>query len=372
MAHEFEAALILGLVLITIGVLIFNSQASFTPYSYGVYNRGYATDTFYGYQLISSDSGRPIFVGTSLVSSSKTEDLGTFFISTTSSRILTNKRLFSGALFGYNSLNINGNIRDLQLRVLNSNGYGNLILTADNGAIKRIIVDKELSIGSYNIPIQNDGTVEIKAASSGWRIWAPTIYDVQVDANVYNYKSDVKEFIVEPNVTNVDVKLYFTSSTGKIRVKLNDKIILERDVRPEETISLNSNELQTRNSLVIDAWDGSEFRGRVNVIKYSRSQDTGKARLDFFVDEGFYKMMAGKPGRITFDITRVEKPGQMILKIRNSEGNVIFTRVLDVNQDSYSEYFTEIHVKPGVNTFTIEALDSAFWVRDIKVWMMDP
>ncbi|GEM_PF-5799402 len=370
--NEFVIALGIGLALIAVGVLIFNSQIGFTPYgsSYGI---NQYRDYQVGYDIISSDSGRSILIGNMKYVTVKPIDLGTFDVSTTSDKIIVNKVLFNGVLFGDNSIVINGFVRDIQLDIKNTNGYGNIIVTTSAEGKKNVIVDKKLGIGKYQIPIENDGVVEIKDSSSAWRIWAPTIYDVRVDTNVLYTKTFTRNFSIEANVSRADLHLFFTNTQGKVRVRVNDKIVLERQVSTEEVISFDKNELFDNNKVVIDAWDGSSFLGRAVVEKHVLNEAVGRAELGFYLNETEYNWVVRKPGKVTFDIVRIDKPGQFILKIKNSNGNVVLTRTLETSQQSYEEYYTSSHVKPGNNTVVIEAVDgSLFWVRDLKVWVLDP
>ncbi|MBI4895470.1 MAG: hypothetical protein HY831_03170 [Candidatus Aenigmarchaeota archaeon] len=370
--NEFIIALLVGLMLIAVGVVIFNSQIGFSPYG-SSYTMNQYRDYQIGYDIISSDSGRSILIGNMQYVNVKTTDLGTFDISTTSDRIIVNKVLFNGVLFGDNSIVINGYIRDIQLNIKNTNGYGNLIVTTSAEGKKTVVVDKKLGIGKYQIPIETDGVLEIKDSSSAWRIWAPTIYDVTVDTNVLYAKTFRKNFTLEANVSRADLHLFFTNAQGKIRVRVNDRIVLEREVAQEELISFDRSELFDNNNVVIDAWDGSSFTGRAIVEKHILNEAVGRVELGFYLNETDYNWVVRKPGKITFDIVRIDKPGQFVLKIRNSNGNVVLTRTLDTSQQSYEEYYTASHVKPGNNTVIIEAVDgSLFWIRDLKVWVLDP
>src|SRR3989338_8284969 len=217
--NEFIIFLVVGLAIIAFGILIFTSQVNFQSGSYNYGGNRYANDV--GYDLISEDAGRSILVGTIQSLDSRVEGLGTFDVRTTSERVVLSKIIFSGVLFGDDFVIINGNIRDLQLDVFSTNNYGNLIVIAKDGSQTRVVVDKRLGVGKYTIPVDNDGTIEIRAASSGWRIWAPTIYNLKVGTDVYTKKNWRQDFVLEPNITRVDLKLYFTGYAGKLKVRLN-------------------------------------------------------------------------------------------------------------------------------------------------------
>jgi hypothetical protein len=94
--NEFIIALLIGLMLIAVGVLVFNSQMSWTPYGSSYTTNQYRNPI--GYDIISSDSGRSILIGNMQYVTVKTADLGTFDVSTTSDKIIVNKVLFNGVL----------------------------------------------------------------------------------------------------------------------------------------------------------------------------------------------------------------------------------------------------------------------------------
>ncbi|MBI5332086.1 MAG: hypothetical protein HZB65_00785 [Candidatus Aenigmarchaeota archaeon] len=370
--NEFVVWLVIGLIIITAGVVIFNSQIYFAPYGYSSYSRGagYASP-YSGYSLVSADTGRSMFVGSLVTQTTVVESKGTFDVSARSNEMIVQDRVFNGAVFGDNSIKINGYIRDLQLDVMGTNGYGNLVVTADNGKVKKEVLNKELGLGRYIIPLENDGTVEIGTTSSEWRIWAPSLYYIRAEANILEQKSWSAEFDAETNVTSADLKLYFTTHYGKIRIKINDRIVLERTVRSEEIIHLDRNDLEDKNRVTIDAWDGSSFTGRLDIAKNMKNSELGTVELSFFLNKIYYDSLRTKPGKITFDVSKISRKGNMVLKIRNAEGNVVLSRPLDLSNQNYIEYFTQSHVKPGLNTVIIESAGSVFYTRNLMVWLMD-
>ena len=371
--NEFVVWLVIGLVIITAGVVIFNAQFYYTPYGYSSYGSGagYAAP-YSGYSLISSDTDRSMLAGSLDAYASVTEPKGTFDVSTISKKMAVQDKVFNGAVFGESFIKINGYVRDLQLDVMGTNGYGNLVVVADDGKVKKEALNKELGLGRYIIPLENDGTVEIGTTSSDWRIWAPSLYYVRAEADILEKKSWSAEFDAEANVTSVDLKLYFTTHYGKIRVRINDRIVLERTVRSEEIIRFDKNDMEDRNVIIIDAWDGSSFTGRLDIAKNMKSSELGIVELNFFLNKTYYDALKTKPGKITFDVSKISRKGNMVLKIRNAEGNVVLSRPLDLGNQNYIEYFTQYHVKPGLNTVIIESAGgSAFYARNLMVWLMD-
>ncbi|MFH0837488.1 MAG: hypothetical protein V1870_05130 [Candidatus Aenigmatarchaeota archaeon] len=368
--NEFVVWLVIGLLIITAGVIIFNSNFYYSPYGSSSYRAG-NTMPYYGYSLVSSDTGRSMLVGSLDKYTSVIESKGTFDVSTTSEKMVVRDDVFNGVLFGDNSIKLNGYVKDLTLDVMSTNGYGNLVVMTNDGQSKEVVLDKELDLGQYVLPLDNDGTVEIKTTSSGWKIWAPSVYYIQVDADLLDEKIWTSDFDAEANVTGVDLKLYFTSYSGKLRVRVNDKIVLERTVRQEETISLDKSYLEDTNKVVIDAWDGSSFRGRMDVVKNMENREMGTVELNFFLNKTYYDSLKTKPGKITFDVSKISRTGNMVLKIRNAEGNVVLSRPLNLANQNYIEYFTQNDVKPGVNTVIIESAGSAFYTRNLMVWLMN-
>jgi len=78
----------------------------------------------------------------------------------------------------------------IKLKIWNSNYYGNFMIFINGNEIYRgapTIGDKTISFnGSI---LKRNNVIEVKAESSGWKMWAPTVYIFDIDVSV-SYKGE--------------------------------------------------------------------------------------------------------------------------------------------------------------------------------------
>lgn len=95
----------------------------------------------------------------------------------------------SNGLFSISNKNTEFNIETLgdisegmiKLRILDSNYYGSLITYVNGQEVYRSVPVGEKTITVDKSILKYDNTLEIKAESSGWKIWAPTVYKIDAD-----------------------------------------------------------------------------------------------------------------------------------------------------------------------------------------------
>ncbi len=91
-------------------------------------------------------------------------------------------KLYNGLIFGSNSVSFKlkkGDYAgDLSLMVDSTNYYGELLILLNDGLLQ----SKELAPGTYTVAVgrtmEEDSELEIMAASSSWRLWAPATYEI--------------------------------------------------------------------------------------------------------------------------------------------------------------------------------------------------
>jgi len=155
--------------------------------------------------------------------------------------ITTLKGEVSQGLFGGASKKIDfavDNYRDasegvIKLKTWNSNYYGNFIITINKEEVYRGTpeIGEKTIIFNGDI-LKSDNIIEINAESSGWKIWAPTVYifDADLSVNYLGKKTQSLSF----DLTNVEVNninrarlLIFgvRDGSGEIVAKLNGREI---------------------------------------------------------------------------------------------------------------------------------------------------
>lgn len=121
----------------------------------------------------------------------------------------------------------------IKLRVWNSNYYGNLLIYVNGQEVYRGTPE----IGEKNIVfdgsfLKSSNKIEVEAESSGWKIWAPTVYifDANLSANYLGKETQSLSFeLTSSEVNNVDRGRLIVFGTrdgpGNLNVKLNGREI---------------------------------------------------------------------------------------------------------------------------------------------------
>jgi hypothetical protein len=116
----------------------------------------------------------------------------------------------------------------VKLNVEDSNYYGNLMIYVNGKEIYRGLPQNERTITFSKEFLGYDNEIEIKAESSGWKIWAPTVYliDADVFVNYVGKKTQTFTFnLTDLDVTNVNRArlLIFgdREGVGSINARLN-------------------------------------------------------------------------------------------------------------------------------------------------------
>jgi hypothetical protein len=121
----------------------------------------------------------------------------------------------------------------IKLKIWNSNYYGNFIIKVNDKEVYRgtpEIGEKTITFDGSILKASN--TIEIGAESSGWKIWAPTIYifDADLSVNYIGKKTQSFSFdLTNLEVTNVNrARLLIFGARdgpGNLIVKLNGREI---------------------------------------------------------------------------------------------------------------------------------------------------
>lgn len=113
------------------------------------------------------------------------------------------------------------------ITVKDTNLYGSLIVMINDNVIYNNVTFKGIHTFRFDKSVlkDTDNTIVVKAAGSGWRIWAPTYYDV--DVRIFGDESDnlIKEGTFDLRYVPEDARLnvYVTdrTETGNLIVKIN-------------------------------------------------------------------------------------------------------------------------------------------------------
>jgi hypothetical protein len=122
----------------------------------------------------------------------------------------------------------------IKLKIWNSNYYGNFIIMINGQEVYRGtpgIGEKTIVFDGSILKASN--TIEVEAESSGWKIWAPTVYifDADLTVNYIGKKTQSLNFdLTNKEVTNINrarLLVFGTRDfgTGDLTVKLNGREI---------------------------------------------------------------------------------------------------------------------------------------------------
>lgn len=121
----------------------------------------------------------------------------------------------------------------INLNIKDSNHYGSLMILVNGQEVYRGFPKKGEILISFNGNILNSrNTLEVIAESSGWKIWAPTVYIFDLSLSVNYLGKKTKSFVFD--LTNLEIinmnrarLLIFgeREGTGNLIVKVNDREI---------------------------------------------------------------------------------------------------------------------------------------------------
>jgi len=121
----------------------------------------------------------------------------------------------------------------ISLNIRDSNYYGCLIINVNGKEVyKGFPKTGEILISFNGNILENRNTLEIIAESSGWKIWAPTVYIFDLSLSVNYLGKKTKSFVFD--LTNLEIinmnrarLLIFgeRDGTGNLIVKINDREI---------------------------------------------------------------------------------------------------------------------------------------------------
>jgi len=121
----------------------------------------------------------------------------------------------------------------INLNIKDSNHYGNLIIRVNEKEVYKGFPKTGETLISFNGNIlENRNTLEIISESSGWKIWAPTVYTFDLSLSVNYLGKKTKSFIFD--LTDLEIMnmnrarlLIFgeRDGTGNLAVKINNREI---------------------------------------------------------------------------------------------------------------------------------------------------
>ncbi len=369
---DFEGFLILGLVILAIMLAVFSfSTAPEQPKQRAIAFReipvfNLSTAVHVGPQQFSAIRTFPFTFDVSNLREAKTIFLG-------------NKTVQNGVLFGEQDVRYGLSIKspsklDISFKATKSNELEPLIIQVNGKtADSRIYAPGEYTIRVDNAFISDNMLISIQAASSGWQIWAPNLYELQdIRLDVEGYEEKATNFMFDlgeeaKSFTFGKADVIISKNIGNLNITLNFNRIYSAPPTNALSFQFRKSDIrQGENILNIIADKDSEFQGRGAVTVYYLKEKINELKTPLNLTRQEFDQM--NQTVIRFNAINVARPGGLAIKIENRNG-VTFREFAAVNSDTRFEFVARRgEIAQGFNVLTISSLDSAiFDVTDFQV-----
>lgn len=362
MADVFISSLAIGLVLLAAMLLVFNT--SWPAHGFASANNWFAPAQGSQPELVAAELGQSHQVGEVITEETAEFGLGGFDISGIAQQeALPGGIVQSGLLFGDQSLRYTiDNLQTVRFTITRTNGYAPLVIKANGQVVKEI----EAELGTYVIPIELTGNVklEISVASSGWKIWAPALYDIS-NVVAYSVHPAVQyNFARGEDFVRGELRINFGSRQGSLTAYLNDKEVWSGTPGTVKVIAFD--DIEDANTLTLESDSGSQFSGTANLLLYYEHVETKTYETTFNLTSEQLDML---PGHIIFEVPSVQHAGTIVVKLVSGDQTKL-AEAIDADVGMNAVAFYKSNVVPGKLTkLVIESPDALFYIRNLKVWV---
>jgi len=300
MADVFIGGLAAGLILLAAALLVFNTGWS----GIGFASTGWFAPS-HGIQpeLITAELGQSYEIGKIVTAATSEIDLGQFGISgIATEQTMPGGVVQSGVFFGEQSLRYSvENPTSIRFTVNRTNDYGPLLVIADG----EVVFEGKLSLGDQIIPLNLEGDVELELSvpSSGWKLWAPVLYDVTNVKISSVYPIAEYDFARDEDFSWAELQLSFTSRQGTLDVNLNDEQLWTGNPSSTQKITFDEEQINDINALTLAAKSGSSFSGTAKLAMHYEHVDDKKYETSFNLTSAQIDKL---PGHIIFEVPNVE------------------------------------------------------------------
>jgi len=214
--------------------------------------------------------------------------------------------------------------------VFDTNMYGALLIGLNGEIIFSDYVSPggnlDVSIDKSLFQIRNEFLVT--AESSGWRLWAPTVYlikNLELKSDFMGEVSQSFDFYVNEDETPVNLGrlvLNFDeiSGDGKLLVSVNGEIVFNDTPKMIQWIDFENVTKEDKNTVEMVSERGTEFTVRsAEVIIFWNRQASEKMEMIIDLTSTQHKSL---PGEIRFKVEKVfGTPTSLVATIQNPEGD---------------------------------------------------
>ncbi|MDI6721729.1 MAG: hypothetical protein QMD85_05025, partial [Candidatus Aenigmarchaeota archaeon] len=285
------------------------------------------------------------------------------------------KEVSNGILFGEKSARYTlekGDSLKIKFIVEGTNDISPLIFILNGNEAGKYGIKEGPHEIEINEPFESGSVLEIKTASSNWKIWAPSLYKLSnISISVKAVKEDVDQYIfnVESEYNTLQggrMDLYLKENIGVLKIDLNGKRIFNAIPRDFQPIRFSKDEIRKgQNIMTFTAMPNSKFKGEVTMVLFYKNVERKSVTAVINLTESERNNL--KAGTIRFKIVDVKNPGGVAVRImRNDE--ITFSAFDRAETGIYSFDFGKDNVMPGISNVVVDELDGAsFLVKDLDI-----
>lgn len=265
----------------------------------------------------------------------------------------------------------------LNFEVIDTNGLGELIISY-NGAVvfSGYMTKGQKTIELDGSRLSKENIVDMEAASSGWRVWAPSVYTINADIRSQLVSGQYKD--TRFNLTGTEsseyklTRLVFASRSGErgnVTVKMNDKQVYRGALPGGGLLDIPEKANSGENTIAIAPIDEKENDVILErIILFFNSKGTQTIEKAIPVTQADRNKL---PGAITFDIKSIiGSPSSLSMTIVDADNNqkqFLITDILKQNKTIVIEV-TDKDLLLGNNKAVISASgDGGFEITDFQV-----
>ncbi len=369
MADEFPTMFVAGITILAVLLIIFNVNTFVQP---SISGTGFLTKESFD----EKDLKGAFFAGTNFTNqfAAFNFDFAVDNLAGAKTASIGQREVSNGILFGEKSVRYTlekGESVTVKFRIESTNALTPLIFRLNGNEYK---YDLKEGIHEVTIdePFEDGSVLEITAASSSWKIWAPSLYRLDgISINVKAFKEDVDQYIFNvgdefETLQGGRMDLYLKENAGILKIELNGKVIFDGIARDFQPIRFSSNDIMKgQNILTFTATPESKFSGEATMVLFYKHGEQKEVKAIINLTEAEQK--AVKRGTVRFKIVDVSKNGGVAIRITHG-GETTFSTFARAETGTYSFEFTKDEVRQGISVVSIEAIDGAsFLVKGLDV-----
>lgn len=263
----------------------------------------------------------------------------------------------------------------VSFNVSSTNRYGLLVVRAGNCTLYEGRPEK----GHYDIPVPsncltNRTEVLIATTSSGWRLWAPSFYNISsASLKLRKYVSNPArlKFSLDGETYNGFqqgvLMIYFGYVDSNVTVRVNNREVYRGHADYETTVKFGKMDARKGTNIIeILPSQGGLIRGRAELEIMFSSNMPHRIEQDFYIGQPEWLSLGNGCGVASFYVGRVHSPGGIAVRIENGAGN--HTKYYQLKEGLYQVPLCKSELSRGLNRIVVEGIDGAlFETSEIEV-----